>query len=101
MKITASNIVVLIACCLFIVLGTALAAHAGIENDEALFAGPIYSHYSLFSIRIFHKDVPVMIMTYLGALKTLLYWPLFRAFPPNLYSVRVPMVLVGAFTIAL
>ena len=92
---------VLIACCLFIVLGTALAAHAGIENDEALFAGPIYSHQSLFSIRMLHKDVPVMIMTYLGTLKTLLYWPLFSVFPPSLDSVRIPMVLAGAVTIAL
>ena len=101
MRDAASSVVVLIACCLFVALGIALASHAGIEYDEALFAGPLYTHRSLFSIRVFHRDIPLMTMTYLGALKTLLYGPLFKVFPPSLYSVRIPMVLVGAFTIGL
>jgi 4-amino-4-deoxy-L-arabinose transferase-like glycosyltransferase len=42
-----------------------------------------------------------MVMSYVGALKTFLYWPLFWIFRPSAYLVRLPMVLVGAATIVI
>jgi 4-amino-4-deoxy-L-arabinose transferase-like glycosyltransferase len=42
-----------------------------------------------------------MVMSYSGALKTWLYAGLFQFFEPNLWSVRIPVLLMGMATIAL
>ena len=40
-----------------------------------------------------------MVMTYVGSLKTLLYWPIFRIFGSSPWTLRLPVVLLGAITI--
>lgn len=40
-----------------------------------------------------------MLMTYLGALKSWIYAPLFRLWPPSVLSLRIPMVLLAALTV--
>ena len=40
-----------------------------------------------------------MLMSYVGTLKTALYWAILKLFPAGAYSVRLPMVLLGALTI--
>jgi len=88
------------ACALFVGLGLSFIPHVGIQNDEAIFAGPLYQPvFNEFRIRIFHHNIALMIMSYLGTLKTLLYWPIFKIFRPNAYSLRLPTVLAGALTI--
>ena len=42
-----------------------------------------------------------MLMSYLGALKTLLYFPLFWIHTASVYAIRLPMVLAGAVTIVI
>lgn len=85
---------------LFFLLSLAFIPHAGIQNDEALFAEPLYSPLiRSFRIRVFHVDIPLMVMTYIGTLKTLLYWPVLALFGGNPWSLRLPVVIVGAFAI--
>ncbi len=43
--------------------------------------------------------IPLMVISYIGALKTLLYWPIFRILGANPWTLRLPVVLVGAITI--
>jgi len=83
----------------FFAVACAFIPYAGIQNDEALFANPIYQNDMEFGPRILHHRVPFMILTYLGALKTLVYWPILRIFPANAYTVRVPVVIIGALTV--
>ncbi len=90
---------VLVICLLFVGLGLVFVPRAGIQDDEALFTVPIYQNYFQFSIRPFGHDIPLMIMSYVGTLKTLLYLPILDLFPAGPYSVRLPMVLAGAITI--
>lgn len=100
MRDFSTRFLVSTACCLFLLLGAALIPYAGVQNDEALFAGPLYS--SLFNnlrTRIFHHYITLMVMSYVGTLKTLLYVPIFRAFGVNVWAVRLPMVIAGAITI--
>jgi hypothetical protein len=62
-----------IAVFLSILLSALLIPYAGIQDDEALFASPLY--YPLgreLQLRAFHHDVPLMMMSYLGTFKTLL-----------------------------
>ena len=95
-----TRILVLIACCLFILAGLAIIPYAGIQNDESLFASPLYlQNPKEFCISILHHQVPLMAMTYIGTLKTLLYIPVFGLFGANVWSLRLPVVLLAACTI--
>jgi 4-amino-4-deoxy-L-arabinose transferase-like glycosyltransferase len=75
---------------------------AGIQTDEALFGNGIYEMAGIaHSVSIFHHRVPLMLMSYIGALKSWLYTPLFRVWKPSAASIRLPVILAGALTIAL
>lgn len=94
------TLLVFCACCLFLLLGASLIPYAGVQNDEALFSIPIY----LFNPRelcigIFHHCIALMVMSYVGTLKTLLYVPILKIFGASVWSVRLPMVFAGALTI--
>ncbi len=108
MKNLASRLSLAFSCCLAILAGCSLIPYAGIQMDEALFAGPFYQPVAReFRIRLFHHDIPLMVMSYIGTLKTLLYWPLiavfrsgFEAHPQSAAWVfRLPTVLAAALTI--
>src|SRR5215472_16940859 len=72
----------------------------GIEADEAMIANGIYGHGApLYSWRFGSAEVPVMLISYLGALKTWIYNPYFAVWPPSAISLRLPAVLVGVVTI--
>jgi 4-amino-4-deoxy-L-arabinose transferase-like glycosyltransferase len=92
----------LAACGLFILLACAVIPYAGVQNDEALFAAPLYEVNSKdFCLTAFHHQVPLMVMSYVGTLKTLLYIPILSSIGPSVWSVRLPMVLAGALTVFL
>jgi hypothetical protein len=40
-----------------------------------------------------------MVMTYIGSLKTLVYWPIFRILGTGPWTLRIPVVLLGAVTV--
>src|SRR5437870_5302780 len=87
---------------LFILIGLAFIPQAGIQNDEALFASGIYEQVGIAQgIQILGHRIPIMLNTYLGALKSWLYAPIFRFWRPSAYSLRVPVILAGGLTILL
>ncbi|MEO8100626.1 MAG: glycosyltransferase family 39 protein [Acidobacteriota bacterium] len=89
-----------VACGLFIALGVLLIPHAGIQTDEALFSAPLYpSTHQDLAARLRRFEIPFMVMTYLGSLKSFLYWPILSIFGANVWSIRLPVVLLGAATI--
>ncbi len=99
MKDLSTRFVLATVCALFVLAGLAVLPYPGIQNDEALFANPIYQNSWEFKIRIGHQNFPVMVMSYIGTLKTLVFWFVWRIFPPSLYSLRLPVILAGALTI--
>ena len=87
---------------MFLALGIALLPMAGVQNDEALFSAPYYQENARqFCMTVFHKRIVLMVMSYIGTLKTALYGPIFAVFGANAWSVRLPMILVGAITICI
>ena len=87
---------------LFVFLGVILIPYAGLEADEVLFTGPLHgAPNEAFAIHLLHHAIPLMQLSYLGALKTLLYWPLFWISSVSVYAIRLPMVLAGAVTIVI
>ncbi|MBX9603103.1 MAG: glycosyltransferase family 39 protein [Bryobacteraceae bacterium] len=91
-----------LACILFILLSIPFIDAAGIYEDEAFFAAPIHDPGTAFHrVRIFQRDYPLMLLTYLGALKTWLYAGIFALLPPTVWSLRLPVVLLGAASVFL
>ena len=50
-------------------------------------------------IKIFGYDTPVMFMSYVGALKSWIYTPIFALWKPSPATLRVPVILISALTI--
>jgi len=85
------------ACCLFIGLAACTIPYPGIQNDEVLFTAPLYPH-AVNNIQ--PPAVPrLMLIGYIGTLKTLLYWPILWIFGPGVWTLRLPVVLLGSITI--
>ena len=72
----------------------------GIEADEAMVANGIYQHGApWYSWKFGDSEVPVMLISYLGALKTWLMNAWFYLWAPGPVSLRVPAILAGAATL--
>jgi 4-amino-4-deoxy-L-arabinose transferase-like glycosyltransferase len=89
-----------VACGLFITLGALLIPLAGLQSDEALFGAPLYPNINNYLwTRPWRLNIPVMEMSYLGSLKSFLYLPIFQLLGANLWTIRLPMVLLGSLTV--
>jgi len=77
-------------------------AGPGIEEDEALFVGPFIDKApALYEWHLGHFRIPVMTMDYIGAIKSWLYWPVFRLWSPGVWSMRLPMCVLTVVTLVL
>jgi hypothetical protein len=85
-------------CCLGCVLvGLAFVPLVGIQQDEVLFANGIYPPLVVeYKANLTQSGPPIMLMTYIGALKTWIYELILWLFPPSPYSLRVPVLLIAA-----
>jgi 4-amino-4-deoxy-L-arabinose transferase-like glycosyltransferase len=87
-------------CLMFFMQGLVFIPYAGIQTDEALFGMGIYKPvFAEHMARILGYDVPTMMMSYIGALKTWIYAAIFQVWPPSPFSVRVPVLLAGTLTV--
>ncbi|MGA7833981.1 MAG: glycosyltransferase family 39 protein, partial [Acidimicrobiales bacterium] len=67
---------------------------------EALFASPLFPPTAwLYRIRLFHHDLPLLLMSYLGTLKTLIYTPIFHWFGVSAMVLRLPVLAAGTATV--
>ena len=74
--------------------------YPGLQADEVVFAMPFLSGNSiLYSWDLGALRVPIMLVDYLGALKSFLYWPVFQIWSPNVWSIRVPVCAVSICTL--
>src|SRR5258706_12199974 len=85
-------------------VGTAMLfmPRLGIYADEALTGNGIYAPGApWYSWTFGDFELPIMLISYVGALKTWIYSAVFSIWAPGPVSLRLPMVLVGAATILL
>ncbi|MBX9600833.1 MAG: glycosyltransferase family 39 protein [Bryobacteraceae bacterium] len=81
-------------------LGWIFIPRLGIEADEALVGGAIYpGAHPAFSLHVGRWEIPLMLSSYLGAGKAWILNGVFWLFPPSPVSLRVPTLLLGAFTV--
>jgi len=84
----------------FIGLGLLFIPRMGIEVDEALVAFPIYAPgTAAYSWHWGHHEIPLMLSTYVGALKSWFYYFLFSITPPRPISLRLPTLMLTASTL--
>jgi 4-amino-4-deoxy-L-arabinose transferase-like glycosyltransferase len=99
-KILNFRLLALAACLLFLFTGCALVSLLGVQNDESLFANGIFKPYAVaYKYPWGHAGLPVMLMSYLGALKSWIYRPIFQEFGTGVWTMRFPMLLAGAATV--
>ena len=78
--------------------------------DEAIFLNgavhllgsgqePPFAHDPWSWVTVFGRQVPIMVLPYVGAIRDYLVLLPFAAFGPNYYTARIPTALVGAFGI--
>jgi hypothetical protein len=97
---TAPTAAAILGCIFFFLAGCAFTPLLGIQNDEALAGGGVYAGTGLAYWRwAFGYHVPVMLMSYLGALKTWISAAVFLFWPPTAASIRIPMLAAGAATV--
>ena len=95
-----ADVLALLLCLLFFLQGLAFVRRVPIHNDEALFAAGIFQPITAeHTVRLFRRTIPTMVMSYIGAPKTLLYAGIFRVWPPSLCSLRLPALAIGALTV--
>ena len=101
MKKIENNLLVIFSIAIFIYLALSNIYNPGLYYDEVLFSNAAFGGDSDLFIykRIF--GIPVMLMSYIGALKSWIYFPIFKYFLVDQFSVRFPMILIGGLTLFL
>jgi hypothetical protein len=98
----SERLLLLIVCALFVTFGWPFVKRMGIEVDEAAIMNGFYPRtQAWYSWRIFHHDIPIMLLSYLGAPKGWFLLPFIKVWGASAASLRVPTAVLGACTIAL
>lgn len=99
-RLRAANTLAGLLCVLFAICGMLWISEIGIQADEALFGAGIYPPFGHQNIlRAFRHDVPLMVMSYVGTVKSWLYSAIFLIWQPSAASIRIPAILIGAITV--
>lgn len=87
-----------LALALLILPALVLISRFGVQQDEALFAPGIYGRIQIESR---WHNLPVMLMSYVGALKSWIYAPWFALWAPSAISLRLPAVAMASGAVVL
>lgn len=92
----------LLLCCFYFASGYVFIRQVGPQEDEVQFVASILRPYEdSAAIQIGPLRLPLMVDNYAGATKAIAYLALFSIWPPDVYSLRVPVLLVGTLTVFL
>jgi hypothetical protein len=86
---------------LFFGVGLVFLPLVGIQADEVFFATAVYRlpGSTVFGVPVFHGEIPLMLLSYLGALKSWIYFPILASVRPSYLTIRLPVLLIGTVTI--
>jgi len=84
---------------LFVFLAGFNIASPGLYYDELLFVNAALGGKTDMFISLRLGSLPLLLMPYIGALKAWIYYPIFKIFGVTAYSIRWPVVLIGALTL--
>lgn len=91
-----------LAILLFLLCGIYMLPRPGLQADEVLFISALqHPDHALYSLSWFHHHAPLMLLSYVGTLKSWLYAPFYAAGLLNVWSIRLPALLLAALSILL
>jgi hypothetical protein len=94
--------IALLFCVLFVVSGSLWIWRPGIQSDEALFSVGMYPPFyypPVSAARIFGRDYALMVMSYVGSLKSHLWMPIFAVWGASPESIRFPAIVIAATSV--
>jgi len=94
-----SKLVQFLPSLLFIAIAIPYIERPGVQYDEILYGNAALGNLDGTFVR---KDIfgfPVLLMTYIGALKAYFYYPIFKLFGVSALTIRLPMIIVSALGI--
>jgi hypothetical protein len=86
---------------LFFCMGLAFLPLVGIQDDEVLFTTAVFHvpGSGVFHAHVFNSEIPLMLLSYLGALKSWIYIPILDRIRPSYLTIRLPVLVIGTMTI--
>lgn len=97
-KLIDSKNLVLIFIIIYFLISIIKIEHPGVNNDQLMFVNAAtLNPDNVFLWKSFH-GVPIMIFPYIGALKSYFYMPIFYLFGVNIWSIRLPQIILISFT---
>ena len=104
-RIKPARLVLLLAFSTYLFFSLVHLSLPGLQYDEVLFTnaalGDVDGTFIEWKIQVFNKTIPLMLMRYIGALKALIYAPIFRFIGMSAATVRLPTVLLGLVSLTL
>lgn len=86
---------------IYILLSVIKIEHPGINNDQFMFVNAAaFNPDNMFLWKSYH-GFPIMVFPYIGALKSYLYMPIFYFFGVNMWSIRLPQIILIAISLYL
>lgn len=85
--------------CLFVALGSLWIDRPGLEYDETRFVLATWpdEHQPIaYTAQFWGQPIPLMVVSYMGALKGWLYQPVLRVWRGSAAAARFPAVIIGA-----
>ncbi|BCX13524.1 MAG: hypothetical protein KatS3mg085_056 [Candidatus Dojkabacteria bacterium] len=101
--ILKNNFVLIVSLLAFFVFSFINLKYPGLQYDEVLFVnaarGGVGNDKSFIYKEFF--DIPVFLMQYIGALKSYIYFPIFYIFGVNVYTIRIPTIIISLFSLVI
>jgi hypothetical protein len=89
-------------CCFFFAQGYMFIRQVGVQEDEAQFVSAIFPPLEAPAFfEVGGSKWPLMVNNYAGGLKALAYMGIFKIWPADVRSLRVPVLLLGTATVFL
>ena len=93
-QINAADILLIFALLFSIFISFSNLSYLGLSYDESLFINASILKDETTFISKHRFGIPIMVMDYIGALKSWIYNPIFKIFGVNIFSIRVPMIML-------
>lgn len=100
-KWVSANYLILLIILLYFLISVVKLEDPGVNNDQLMFVNAAtLKEGNIFIWKSFH-GIPMMVFPYIGALKSYLYMPIFYLFGVNIWSIRLPQIILISISLYL
>lgn len=96
-----SNKLAIILIAIYFLISVIKIEYPGVNNDQLMFVNAATLHPDNMFLWKSFNGIPTMIFPYIGALKSYLYIPIFHFFGVNIWSIRLPHIIIISISLFL